>query len=168
MELTQLQPGASGGRSDRQGIRGLRRLARSVRAQGLAEFVLAIPVFMVLFSGIYEFSRYYTTRLRIRNAVAEGTRFATTGNYLIDPDTGEPVARPESIRETILANVAQFGVTASDIEITPADGGGPEEVVTVRLNYSYPVAIPLMRQVIGSNFLDFSVSTSMRNEPFFE
>ncbi len=147
--------------------RTLRRLLRGTRAQGLSEFVLAIPVFMVLFSGIYEFSRYYTTRLRIRSAVAEGARFATTGNFLVDEDTGDAIARAESIKNTILNHVAQFGVTADNIEIDPADGGGPEEVVTVRLDYEYQVAIPLMERVLGMDVMDFSISTVMRNEPFF-
>jgi Flp pilus assembly protein TadG len=110
-------------------MRRLRRLLHGTRGQGLSEFVLAIPVFMVLFSGIYEFSRYYTTRLRIRSAVAEGARFGT---------------------------------------IDPADGGAPEEVVTITLDYEYQVAIPLMERVLGTEVMDFSISTVMRNEPFFE
>lgn len=149
-------------------IHRLRLLLRGTRGQGIAEFVFAIPVFMVLFSGIYEFSRYYTTRLRIRSAVAEGARFGTTGSVLMDADTGDPLGRAESIKNTILAHVAQFGVTADNIEIDPADGGAPEEVVTIRLDYEYEVAIPLMESVLGMDVMDFSVSTVMRNEPFFE
>jgi hypothetical protein len=146
----------------------LRRLLRGTKGQGLAEFVLAIPVFMVLFSGIYEFSRYYTTRLRIRSAVAEGARFGTTGNVLLDEDTGDPLGRAQSIKNTILAHVAQFGVTADHIDIDPADGGAPEEVVTITLDYEYEVAIPLMESVLGTEVMDFTVSTVMRNEPFFQ
>jgi hypothetical protein len=144
-----------------------RRLMRGTRGQGLSEFVLAIPVFMVLFSGIYEFSRYYTTRLRIRSAVAEGARFGTTGSVLLNDD-GDAYSRAESIKNTILGHVAQFGVSGDDIEINPADGGAPEEVVTITLDYEYEVAIPLMESVLGTDVMDFSISTVMRNEPFFE
>lgn len=146
----------------------MRRLARSARGQSLVEFVVTLPVFMMLIFGIYEFSRYYTARLRIRNAVAEGTRFATTGNQLADPDTGDPLGRPVSIRNTILSEVGQYGVTSGDITITPEDGGGPEQIVTVSVEYEYRVAVPLMAQVFNSGLLDFTVSTSMRNEPFFQ
>jgi hypothetical protein len=146
----------------------IRRLGRDVAGQGLVEFIFALPVCMTIFFGIYEFSRYYTTRLRIRTAVAEATRFATTGNTLTDADTGDPLSRAVSIQQTILNQVAHFGVTSGDITLDPADGGGPEEIVTVSVNYEYQVAMPLMAKVFEADALDFSVSTSMRNEPFFE
>lgn len=142
-------------------------LRRCARGQAIAEFLMAVPVFVILFSGIFEFSRYYTARLRIRSAVAEGARFATTGSFLSDPDTGDPISRPESIKNTILNYAAQFGVTADDITLDPADGGGPEEVVTVTLAYDYDPAITLMENILGPDTLDFQISTAMRNEPFF-
>ena len=88
-------------------------MARRGRGQGLVELVLAVPVFLILFFGIYEFSRYYSTRLRIRSAVAEGARFAATGARLTDPATGDPLSRAVSVRSTILTDVAQFGKTSS-------------------------------------------------------
>ncbi len=132
------------------------------------ELIFAIPVFVTLFFGIYEFSRYYSTRMRIRTAVAEAARFATTGSQLTDPQTGDPIGRALSVESIIISKVGQFGVTSSDIDVSPADGGGPEEVVTVSLDYEYDVAIPLMERVLGTGIMDFSVSTSMRNEPFFQ
>jgi Flp pilus assembly protein TadG len=132
------------------------------------EFIFALPIFMVLFFGIFEFSRYYTTRLRIRTAVAEATRFATTGNTLTDADTGDPLSRSVSIRQTILNQAQQFGVTADDTSLDPEDGGGPEEIVTVSVDYDYHVAVPVMAKVFDAAVLDFTVATTMRNEPFFE
>jgi hypothetical protein len=146
----------------------IRRLARNAGGQGLVEFIFALPICMMLIFGIFEFSRYYTTRLRIRTAVAEATRFATTGNTLTDTDTGDPLSRSVSIQRTILGQVSHFGVTSDDISINPADGGGPEEVVTVTVDYDYEVAVPLMAKVFEADALGFSVSTSMRNEPFFQ
>ena len=143
------------------------RLGRSSRGQGLVEFVLVVPILLVLLFGIYEFSRYYSARLRIRSTVAEAARFAATGNQLTDPVTGDPMSRFLSIRSRILSEVSHFGVTAGDITLSPADGGQPEEAVTVSLNYEYQVAVPLMEQVLGTGTLDFAVSTSMRNELFF-
>ena len=99
------------------------RLARGKRGQGLVELVLAIPVLMVLFFGIYEFSRYYSARLRIRSTVAEAARFAATGNQLTDPVTGDPLSRALSIRTKILSEVGPLGVTSGDITLSPADGG---------------------------------------------
>lgn len=148
--------------------RGALQRIRGRRGQGIVELVFALPVFMTLLFGIYEFSRYYSARLRIRSAVAEGTRFAATGNKLLDDDTGTFLSRAESIKTTILSQVGHYGISGADIHILPADGGAPEEVVTVTLDYEYPVAIPLMQSIFEAPILDFSVSTSMRNEPFFD
>ncbi len=146
---------------------GFLGLVRGAGGQGLVELILALPVFTILFFGIYEFSRYYSTRLRIRTAVAEATRFAATGNSLADDDTGDPLSRAQSIRTAILRNTSHFGVTSGDISLNPPDGGRPEEIVTVSLDYEYEVAIPVMKKVLGTGVLDFSVATSMRNEPFY-
>lgn len=129
---------------------------------------MAFPVFVMLFFGIYEFSRYYSTRMQVRGAVSEGIRFAVTGNQLADPSTGDLMERAISIRQTILNRVGYLGVTAGDITLNPADGGGPEEIVTVTLDYDHRVATPLMRQIFETGALDFTISNSMRNEPFFD
>ena len=121
----------------------LRSLVRKVSGQGIVEFLIVIPVFLVLFFGIYEFSRCYYTRAQIRGAVAEATRFASTGNQLADPNTGDPLSRALSVESMILADVGKFGVAGGDITLAPPDGGQPEEVVTVTLDYEYQVGVPI-------------------------
>ncbi len=166
MKLKSTLPGRLSNRQQGSRRSSVLGLARDGRGQGLVEFILALPIFVVLFFGIYEFGRYYSTRLWIRSAVAEGARFAATGNQLVD-DEGEPLGRALSIESTILSKVSRFGVAAGDIAIDPADGGGPEEIVTVSLDYTYEVAIPIIERVLRTDVLEFSVATSMRNEPFF-
>lgn len=143
------------------------RLARSTRGQSLVEFVLALPVLLLVIFGIFEFGQYYYTRLSIRNAVAEGARFAVTGNQLPDPETGDELSRALSIERLILERTRKFGVVRDDITISPTDGGGPEEIVTIRLDYAYQVGLPSVASALRAGTLDFAVRTSMRNEPFF-
>lgn len=131
------------------------------------EFVLALPVLLLLVFGIFEFGRYYYTRLSIRNAVAEGARFAITGNQLEDPETGDPLTRARSIERVILERTRRFGVVPDDISISPPDGGGPEEIVTVRLDFTYRMGLPSVASAMSPGSLNFAVRTSMRNEPFF-
>ena len=38
-------------------------LIRRMRGQGIVELTLAIPIFLVLLFGIFEFSSYYSTRM---------------------------------------------------------------------------------------------------------
>lgn len=144
-----------------------RKLRRTRRGQSLVEFVLALPVLLMVVFGIFEFGNYYHTRLSIRNAVVEGARFAITGNVLPDPETGDPLTRALSIERVILERTARFGVEADDITISPPDGGEPEEIVTIRLDYAYQIGLPSVASVLNPGSLDFAVRTSMRNEPFF-
>ncbi|MFW6192437.1 MAG: TadE/TadG family type IV pilus assembly protein [Gemmatimonadota bacterium] len=146
--------------------RSSRGLLPSTSGQSLVEFVLALPVLLLVAFGIFEFGQYYHTRLSIRNAVAEGARFAITGNQLPDPETGDPLDRAQSIERVILERTQRFGVVRDDISISPADGGDPEEIVTIRLDYAYRIGLPSVASVLSPGSLDFSVRTSMRNEPF--
>lgn len=143
------------------------RMLPASGGQSLVEFVLALPVLLLVIFGIFEFGQYYYTRLSIRNAVAEGARFAVTGNQLPDPETGDELSRALSIERLILERTRKFGVVRDDITISPADGGGPEEIVTIRLDYAYRVGLPSVASVLSPGSLDFAVRTSMRNEPFF-
>ena len=131
------------------------------------EFVLALPVVMLIVFGIFEFGRYFYTRLTVRQAVTDAARYAVTGNQFKDPDTGDPIGRALSIERVIQQRTADLGVQTSDITISPSDGGAPEQVVTISVHYHYTMVFPSIASVIPRNALDFTVSTSMRNEPFY-
>jgi hypothetical protein len=59
----------------------------------------------------------------------------------------------------------ELPVTPESIIITPADGGGPEDVVRITLNYTYDYTFPGFIDALPS--LSFSVAAAMRNEPFY-
>ncbi len=151
----------------RAGVRPASRLARSASGQSLIEFVLVIPILLLILFGIMEFGRYFYTRLTLRQAVAEAARFAVTGNQLTDPVSGQGLGRASSIEHIIEQRTASLGVSPSDISISPADGGAPEQVVTIDVHYHYDIAFPSIASLVPSSLLDFTVSTSMRNEPFY-
>jgi hypothetical protein len=129
--------------------------------------VLVVPLLLLLLFGIMEFGRYFYTRLTLRQAVAEAARFAITGNQLTDPGTGQGLGRATSIEHIIEQRTSRLGVIPSDISISPADGGAPEQVVTINVHYHYDIAFPSIASIVPSRLLDFTVSTSMRNEPFY-
>ena len=114
-----------------------RSLRRSASGQSMVEFVLVIPMILLLLTGIFEFGRHYYPRLTLRNAVAEAARFAVTGRTLLDPDTGQPMTRAESIVQVILDKARGLAVDVNNIQINPSDGGLPGQVVTVSATYRY-------------------------------
>jgi Flp pilus assembly protein TadG len=64
--------------------------------------LLAIPLVLFLFFGIFELGRHYYTRLTLQDAVAQAARFAVTGRSLDDPDNPDAqLTRAESIEHVI-------------------------------------------------------------------
>jgi len=137
------------------------------RGQSAVEFLLAIPIVLLLLSGIFEFGRHYYTRLTLRHAVAEAGRFAVTGNTVIDTTTGQPMTRANSIISAIIKSAGDLDVDLSRITLTPPDGGGPGEVVTISATYRYQFVLAPIARLFGPGYLDFTVSTIMLNEPRF-
>jgi hypothetical protein len=121
-----------------------------------------------MFFGIFEFGRFYFTKLTVQHAVREATRFAITGNTLTDPETGDPISRANSIVRVILENTSNLDVDLDGVTITPADGGGPEEIVRIRVNFQYDLTMPLIQNIVPDGHVNFSYSTAMRNEAFYE
>ena len=151
-----------------RGQRGTRKLRRDSSGQSIVEFALVLPLLLLMFFGIFEFGRFYFTKLTLQHAVREATRFAVTGNVLTDPETGEPIDRAGSIVRVILHNTEDLDVALDGVSISPADGGGPGEIVRVAVDFRYNLTMPLIRGIVPDGYIDISFSTAMRNEAFYE
>ncbi len=139
------------------------RIGREAHGSALVEFGLTIPIVLMLFFGIAEFGRLSFARITVRHAVVEATRFAITGNRLTDPDDGTVMGRVGSIQRMVHQRASH--VTIQNITVNPSDGGGPEDIVTITVDFTYDFFLPGFKDVL--NPVNFSVSTSMRNEPYF-
>lgn len=144
-----------------------RRRLHDQRGTSTIELAIVFPVLMLIVLGIFDFSHMFYTRLTMQHAVREAVRFAVTGNTTVDPNTGLPVARVDAIKGKIAQNAVATAVDLDKITITPADGGGPGDVVTVRADFSYEFSTPLIKPLFPGGQFDFSVRSSMKNEPFF-
>lgn len=143
-------------------------MRRNTSGQSLVEFAIVLPLLLLVFLGIFEFGRFYFTKLTLQHAVREATRFAITGNVLADPETGDPMDRVNSIVRVILDNTKNLDVDLDGVTITPADGGGPEDIVRVRVDFQYDLTVPLIQNIVPDGHVNFSFSTAMRNEAFYE
>ena len=149
--------------------RTIRRWSRRLdqRGQSAIEFLLALPLALLLLAGIFEFGRHFYTRLTLRDAVAEAARFAVTGQTLIDPKTGQPMPRSTSIVQVIVNRARDLNVNVAGIRIEPPNGGSPGEIVTIEATYRYAFAMAPVARFFGGGFIDFTVSTAVMNEPAF-
>ncbi len=151
------------GRVRRSGA--LRRFLISSSGQGLLEFALVLPFVLFLFFGVFEFGRFFYTRLTMQHAVAEAARFAVTGNVLADT-LGSPMTRANSIVRVITASAQNLDVDVDRVVIDPADGGGPGDLVTISAAFSFRFVVPGYDRLTPDGELEFQVSTAMKNEPF--
>jgi len=152
-------------------MRGLRIARRSRRlgndrGQALVEFALAVPIVLVLMFGIMEFSRHYYARLTLQHAVSEAARFATTGGVLPD-SVGDPMSRAKSITTVIARRASTLNVDVDGVTLDPADGGGPGDVLRVSADFTFNFLMPGVRTLFPDGSLRFSVSTALKNEPYF-
>lgn len=148
-------------------LRNLSRLYHGRRGSTVLELALAIPIVMVLFMGIFEFGRLFYARVTMQHAIAEAARFAVTGGTL-DDDQGNPLTRAQSIVAVIKRQAIALDIDVDNLSIDPPDGGGPSQVVTVSGNFSYDFVTPGINKVFPNGEYTFTVSTSLKNEPFFQ
>jgi hypothetical protein len=148
-------------------MRLFRRLLHQQRGTAGIEVAIVLPVLMLIVLGIFDFSRMFYARLTMQHAVREAVRFAVTGNTTTDPGSGKPRARVDAIKAKITENAVALNVDLEKLAVSPADGGGPGEVVTIVAGFSYEFTTPLIKPLIPGGRYDFSVSSSMKNEPFY-
>jgi hypothetical protein len=130
------------------------------------EFAFVIPIILFLVFGTMELGRHYYVRLTLQQAVSEAARFAVTGNVLAD-STGTPFTRVESITEMLRRRASTLNVDMERVSVDPPDGGGPGDVVTIFVDFHYQFFAPPFNSLVPQGAFDFSVSTAMKNEPFF-
>lgn len=157
-------------RDERKTIPGRRRSVLGVplprhgeRGQVLVEFVLVLPMLLVLIIGIIEFANAWRTSQTITNVAREGARFAVVAQ---GPSAGDEGEVEDSVR--IWLNDA--GLNGSSATITAAlsaSSGDPDEV-TIEYPYEFIFFGPVLNMIggDGSNFgtITLATKTSMRNE----
>ncbi len=139
--------------------RGIGAAGRDGRGQGAVEFILVFPVVLVLLFGLFEFSRYYFTRISVQHAVREATRYAVTFQ------SADGMSRPASIRDQVTSRTDDIGVVVDDVTLDPADGGDPLEIVRVTATFTYQWIMPWIKDLVPEEVSTFEVTTAYRNEP---
>jgi hypothetical protein len=81
--------------------------------------------------------------------------------------TGKPFTRAASVQALIRMRADSLRVRLDSISVNPPDGGGPSQVVTVRVFYQYSFSLVPLRKLVSMSPMSFSVGSSMRNEPVF-
>ncbi|MFV1988691.1 MAG: TadE/TadG family type IV pilus assembly protein [Gemmatimonadota bacterium] len=145
-----------------------RRRLRDHRGQALVEFVLALPILLVVVFGIIEFASAWRTYQVVTNVAREGARLAVI-----------PTSTDQAVRDRVDSLLVQSGLNLALRTTTltcagaaglcgPLSGGKPDEV---RVDYQHTFVVlgpvlDLMCQNCGNGYGTVTLSsvTSMRNE----
>jgi len=154
------------------GILEMFRTLRSTRGNAVIEFAFVFPVMFALFVGILEFSRVFYIRLTLLSAVREASRFTVTGNVLPDPENpGGFLSRVDSIVQSVQNAAPGLDVDTGSVTIIgpngPGDPGGPDDVVTIQVDYDIDLLTPIIRPVFPPDGRHhYTVAIMTQNEPF--
>ena len=154
------------------------------KGQTTVEFALtAFILFAVLFALI-DFAFMFFVNLTMQHAVREGARYAITGqggnngqqrrraleqkikecSYGLYDKNANPHKDPE-----VSVVVPKSSATFSNYTGTPVnDTGGPNQIIVVKLSYSWRLLTPIIRPFFQNGQYSFVVRATMRHEPWEE
>jgi Flp pilus assembly protein TadG len=149
-------------------IRIRRRLGRPGRpaGQGLAEFAMVLPLFLLLFMGVVDFGSAVFTYNSLTNAAREGARLA-----IVNQDKPSVIARAEH-------QVAIAEITAPNVSVNyyqQADDGSPDTSSTcspvavgclavVSFEATYHPLTPIIGNLLFKNGVTFTAKSVLTVE----
>jgi hypothetical protein len=147
-----------------------RRVGRSHGELGsaLVEAAIVLPLLLLLIVSILEFGRLFYTKITVESAVRQATRFAVTGNKKEDPmNPGQDLPRPEAIKQYLVEHAPAVDIDPAKIVLDPASGGGPGDIVKVRVEHTFEFVTPLIANFFDNGDYTITYTATMKNEPKF-
>jgi hypothetical protein len=126
--------------------------------------VLGTVVLVVFMLFAVEFGRHFYARFAVRNHVAQAALLAASGRTLVDPETGAALTRAESVVYLIESSIGSTPVELESVALDPADGGGPGDLVQIRVRYRFDFLAAALVQPFVPGSLIFTVTSVVKNQ----
>jgi hypothetical protein len=132
------------------------------RGQGLVEFALVVPLFLILLLGMVEFGRAWMTKNILTGAAREAVRLAAV-------QVDFPTSQDNAVtRATAVLNSAGIAVPPAAVQVIQYET--PEPGLQVTVSYPFPLIVGgsfgLGRFFGGGSTIPLSSETSMRRERY--
>jgi uncharacterized protein (UPF0333 family) len=125
---------------------------KSIKGQAMVEFVLILPVFLLLLLGMADISRVISANFVLENASRSAARVGVISNS--DSD----------IITAIENGTDSLDASSITYTITPTEGTrGSGDELTIEINYTVDILTPIVSNVLG-NSIPVSGKTIMRVE----
>lgn len=128
----------------------MRKKRNGENGQSFVEFMLVLPLLLLVLLGILDFGRILVVHQTISEAARDATRYASIGSE--DSQVGNIIGNDTAL----LGNNVSWSITPSG---TISSG----DVVTVSVTDAVPIIDPIMMTFVGANYM-VSSSFSMRVE----
>jgi Flp pilus assembly protein TadG len=133
-----------------------RRMQRGERGQSMVEFALALPILILILSGMLDIGRVYFTFIALEEAAAEAALYLAinpTCPTTADPDSdaGNPCADPNNA--TFRAQNAgnqELNWTLADVQLFRPTPYGIGDIVRVTIEYPYEFITPGINSITQS------------------
>jgi Flp pilus assembly protein TadG len=139
----------------------MKRDATHSRGQGLVEFALVVPLFLILLFGMVEFGRAWMTKNILTGAAREAVRVYAVGSKTVPPYDNS-VTGGAYIRAVNVLTSANLDSSRWTIWIYPDPVDN--NIMRTDVSYNFPVFIVGLIPGLPTNNILLSTSTSMRRE----
>lgn len=140
-------------------IQAFERARRDQEGAAAVEFAIVAIVLIMLLTGIIQFGFTFFQYLEIVHAAREGARWASLGL-----DEGS-VSDGETVRGRVAAAAPGLAPALTDdqIDISEVTVGG-QPAVTVHIEYSSPIFVPLIGDIVGGTGFALESAATLRVE----
>jgi Flp pilus assembly protein TadG len=155
----------------RSGLAGAGKAKRAGSLGGLSvELALILPVLLLLLMGLAEMSRMYMCYLTIQKACQVGTRFAVTGQGVIEGNRLTRIIAQTSTLISTLPGTVQIQVRSWPGTAVSGSGrlnnpGDPCDTVEVQAVLGYQPAMPLITPILPAT-INLTGADRKVNEPW--
>jgi Flp pilus assembly protein TadG len=137
---------------------------RRRRGQALVEFALVIPIFLLIFVGLFDLGRAVFAYNTLTNAAREGVRLA-----IVNQDSASIIARAKS-----MTAIVELSDPSVDIDFYQVDSDGSQGgvcspvavgcVAVVSFETTYQPITPLIANIVFKNGVTFTATSVLTVE----
>ena len=161
-------------------LRGTHML-RQNKGQAVVEFAMVIILFLMFLMTIMDFAIMFFVNQTMQHAVRDGARAAVTGNVNAGSDaltTMTDKIKAQSMgfydknittqQRLVISKQKMGAIGFTNYSGTPVSGGtgAAQDLITVRLNYSWPLLTPFAKLFFTNGKYNFTVKSTVANEPY--
>ena len=128
---------------------------RKEKGQSLVEFVLILPILLIILAGMLDLGRLYFAYVAVTDAAAEGATYAAIHpEYAAIPpeDEGNEIVNRAQDASGGLIEIDRslVGIECLDLECLATASGDP---ITVTVNYTFTLATPFISAMVPDGVL---------------